>query len=203
MIFRKRIGSAAALGVAMLIGAGVTAPPAEAAYVVTLEQDGANVVATGIGTIDLAGLSLDFSQSTGSSMDPSVPEILTGEQGDVDLYNGVSGPTNFGCGGLIYADSASGDPVALDTSMGVGVPAGYVSGSALSDTATYDSATLSSLGVRPGVYKWTWGSGADADNFTLIAGAVPEPSTWALLLAGFGGLVMVSYRRTRKLASIG
>ncbi len=98
---------------------------------------------------------------------------------------------------------SSGDLVALDTSTGIGVPAGYLSGGPLSDSATYDNTTLASLGVTPGKYVWTWGSGADADSFTLIAGAVPEPSTWALLLAGFGGLATVAYRRTRKPASIG
>jgi hypothetical protein len=52
-----RIARAAALGVAMLIGGGVSAQPAQAAYTVTLEQMGSNVVATGSGTIDLTGLS--------------------------------------------------------------------------------------------------------------------------------------------------
>jgi hypothetical protein len=49
---------AAALGVAMLTGYGLSAPPAKAGYVVTLEQVGSNVVATGSGPIDLTGLTL-------------------------------------------------------------------------------------------------------------------------------------------------
>jgi hypothetical protein len=48
---------ASALGVAMLIGGGVSAPSAQAGYVVTLAQVGSNVVATGSGPIDLTGLS--------------------------------------------------------------------------------------------------------------------------------------------------
>ena len=50
--FVKRIGGAAAIGVAMLVGGGLSAPLAQAAYIVTLEQVGTNVVATGIGSLN-------------------------------------------------------------------------------------------------------------------------------------------------------
>jgi hypothetical protein len=33
---------------------------------------------------------------------------------------------------------------------------------------------------------------------TSIAGGVPEPSIWALMLIGFAGLGFISYRRTRR-----
>jgi len=36
---------------------------------------------------------------------------------------------------------------------------GYVSGSPLKDTMTFDNATFSSLTVTPGVYVWNWGAG--------------------------------------------
>ena len=56
------------------------------------------------------------------------------------------------------------------------MPSGYTSGSALSDTSTYDDASFSTLGVvTPGSYVWTWGSGADADSFTLDIVSVPAP----------------------------
>ena len=44
--------------------------------------------------------------------------------------------------------------------------AGYVSGTALSDMAIYSGKTLATLGVTPGTYVWTWGTGAN-QNFTL------------------------------------
>jgi hypothetical protein len=34
----------------------------------------------------------------------------------------------------------------------------------------------------------------------IIGTAVPEPSTWALMLAGFAGLALVGYRRSRKVS---
>jgi hypothetical protein len=59
------------------------------------------------------------------------------------------------------------------------VPTGY-SGTLLSDSATYSGQTFASLGVTPGTYVWTWGTGVN-QNFTLIA-AVPEAgSTFGLL----------------------
>jgi hypothetical protein len=52
------------------------------------------------------------------------------------------------------------------------VPNGYVSDSPLSDTSTYDNQTFVTLGATPGTYVWTWGSGADADSFTLDIGTI-------------------------------
>jgi len=83
------------------------------------------------------------------------------------------------------------------------LPAGYVSGNTLSDGATWNSASFSSLGATPGTYVWTWGSGAHADSFTLQIGAaaVPESSTWAMILLGFAGLGYAGWRSRRPQAS--
>jgi PEP-CTERM motif len=199
MMFRERIGSAAALGVAMLIGAGASAPPAAAAYVVTIKQEGPNVVTTGSGSIDLADLTFlgngfDFSDY----MAPAGAVIDTG-LGAFSFYSGVlQGPPNFGDGLVTYASSASGDFVSLDRVVSEifvpGLEGEYKSGSPISgSSAIYDDATFASLGITPGVYVWTWGSGAGADSFTIDA--VPEPSTWALLGVGFLGLAAVGMRR--------
>ena len=69
------------------------------------------------------------------------------------------------------------------------VPLGYVSGTPLSATDTYANQTFSSLGLTPGTYTTTWGTGAHADFLTVQVGpaAVPEPS--ALVTAGLGMLV--------------
>jgi hypothetical protein len=53
--------------------------------------------------------------------------------------------------------------------------------------------------VTPGTYKWTWGNGAN-QNFTFVvgAGAIPEPSTWAMMLLGFVGLGFAGYKSSAK-----
>jgi hypothetical protein len=83
------------------------------------------------------------------------------------------------------------------------VPAGYVSGHPLSDTATYDNQTLSSLGVTPGTYTWTWG---DPDSFTADIGTVspvPEPTTLWLMASGMLGLAgLISVQRRQKRTAI-
>jgi len=75
---------------------------------------------------------------------------------------------------------------------------GYVSGNPLSDTSTYNNATFASLGVTPGTYVWTWGTGTHADSFTLQIGpaAVPEPASLTVLALGLAGLGMAL--RTRR-----
>ena len=197
---KEQLGKAAALGVAMFISAGMSAPPAQAAYVVTLAQVGPDVVATGSGTIDLAGLFFSGSGSLASLMRPASPAISIGATGEADGYSGATAPSNFGSGLLTFASGGKGDIVEADDIF-ISVPAGYVSGAALSDSSTWDNATFAGLGVRPGVYVWTWGSGADADSFTLDARAVPEPSTWALLGVGFLGLAAIGLRARGKPAA--
>ena len=195
MILIKGIAS---LGAAMLIG--LSAPSAQAGYVVDLTQQGSNVVASGSGAIDLTGLFFLGSISLSSELDPNGPAILTGPAGasSVDAYGNSTGPANFGSGPQTFVDTGSGDFVGIFTPpearTTLFVPHGYVSDSFLSDTSTYDNQTFSSLGATPGTYKWTWGSGAN-QNFTLVIGTVvPEPSTWAMMLLGFAGLGFMGYQ---------
>ena len=168
----------AALGVGTLIGCGLRAPSAQAAYIVTLTQEGANVVATGSGTIDTSGLNILADYYNYSYIDSAGATIVTGpvSKTPISIYNGFSGPTSFGSGGITDASSGSGNLVGIE---GAGpllfLPPLYNSGSALSDSATYDNQTFTSLGLTPGSYTWTWGSGADADSFTLDVAAAPAP----------------------------
>jgi PEP-CTERM motif len=192
MIFIKEIAS---LGAAMLIG--LSAPSAEAGYVVDLTQQGSDVVATGSGPIDLTGLSFGGSLTNDlANITPSFGGIHTGPTlpVNVDTYTGITGPTSFGSGFESFPSSGSGDFVGVEQGFFLIVPLGYVSGNPLSDTSTYSSQTFSSVGVTPGTYKWTWGPGAN-QNFTLVIGTVvPEPSTWAMMALGFAVLGLAGYR---------
>jgi hypothetical protein len=209
----NKAGFASALIFTSLIG--TTAGPAQAAYVVTLTQDGSNLVAAGSGTLDLTDLSFDSDESgTGDSVVvvPQVGLIAIGLGGgqEISAFTGLTGPTNFGTsgpGGNMEADNATGDYVGVyGVLSSIFVPASYISGSPLSDSATWDNQSFSSVGATPGAYKWTWGSGTHADSFTLEIGGsgpspVPEPATWAMLLLGFAGLGYVGWRTQRKTAA--
>jgi len=196
-----RIAHAAALGVATLIGSGLSSPPARAAFTVTLLQEGSNVVATGSGTINTAGLNFVFVNTLPALVCACFADILTGSPSNqnADDYTGFTGPGNFGGGSFVNANSGSGDKVGIfGFDNGLYVPHGYVSKSPLSDTSTYDNQTFASLGVTPGTYEWTWGSGATADSFTLdivTPTSAPEPGSLPLLVMGLAGLGMVLRRR--------
>jgi hypothetical protein len=200
---------------ALLIGGnnGASASP----YVVTLEQVGPNVVATGSGQLDFAGL-------TFLGADPIVvpgfmrpapiltfsTAIVTGAPSTATDYIDatgtlLSGPDNFGSSGIDTASSGSGDTVGLIPPNGIGadgiiVPSGYVSDTALSDSSIYAGANFVILGVTPGTYKWTWGPGAD-QSFTLQIGT-PLPATLPLFATGIGGLGLLGWRRKRKAEAV-
>ena len=171
--------------------------PAQA-YTVTLEQMGADVVANGSGAINLTGLAFFGPGSFFiTTLVPSLGRISTGPPpsglGSVDVYRVFSGPANFGSGGQHNATESlsSGNFVGIQASVDeLFVPHGYISNSALSSSATWTGATFASLGVTPGTYVWTWGTGAN-QNFTLIIGGAGVPdggSTVSLLGCALLGL---------------
>ena len=83
----------------------------------------------------------------------------------------------------------------------VEVPQSYVSNSLLSDSATYNGSTFSSLGVTTGTYEFTWGRGVN-QNFTLQIGAAAVPdlgSTFGLFLLSFVALIGANRVRSLRL----
>jgi hypothetical protein len=106
---------AAAHVIAVLIGWTLLIWPAQAAYMVTLSQVGTDLVATGSGTIDLAALSVFETGAASPFIEPSIGYISTGAETVASFYHGntgkISGPTSFGSGGGIFANSGSGDTV--------------------------------------------------------------------------------------------
>jgi len=176
--FQSSLASTFAYVLAWLL----SAPLAQAGYTITLQQVGPDVVATGSGAIDLTGLTFNGSQSLTAEISAGLyipylgrvfSDITTGPTlSSGDFYGGVTGPTSFGQsigGHRSAATSGTGDMVGVFLGPfrnSLSVPTGYVSGSFLSDSATYGSQTLASLGVTPGTYVWAWGTGAN-QNFTL------------------------------------
>jgi hypothetical protein len=132
---------------------------------------------------------------------------VTGPTGSgTDLYTGLTGPTSFGSGGTFAPNNNTGseDFVGIDNAHDIPfvtppilfVPLGYVSGHSLMDSMTFDNATFASLGVTPGTYTWTWGTGLPNQNFTLVigpAGVSDGGSTVSLL--GFALLGLAALQR--------
>ena len=149
------------LAISLFVGANI---PADASsYVVTLDEVGSNVVATGSGQIDLTNLSLVCGPPCNSEpgLNAVGAFITTGAPNSfgvpIDLYSGVSGPTSFGSNVSAEANSGSGDLVGVQgNAHDLYLSAGYISDGHLSDSATYNNATFASLGVIPGTYVWTW-----------------------------------------------
>jgi len=168
------------LALVSLLGLGMT-QSARANYIVTLQEVGSDVVATGTGAIDLTGLTGPFPSNLTPFIWPSYPGIITGAPGLGAEWDGnqFSGPPNFGSGGITPADSGVGQlaGIAISPSLDViFVPFGYVNDTLLSNSATYNNATFATLGVTPGTYVWTWGTGPD-QNFTLQIGPASVPDT--------------------------
>lgn len=195
------------LSVACALLAVTTAAKASS-FVVTMDEVAGNVVVNGSGSIDTADLSF-YSQlnNAGSSIAPTYGYLAMGPYGTAfsfDGYNGLSGPTSFGSGAPRSSDGGAGDTVSIyaGSTAGelIGVPLGYVSGTALSDTQTFDGVTFATLGVTPGTYTWTWDGGAD--NFTLEIGPTPVPAALPLFTTGLGALGLLGWRRKKKAAAL-
>jgi hypothetical protein len=190
-ICSKSIGLILSVGFAL-------ASSAHAAVIIDITQQGSDVVVTGSGTIDSTDLLPSTPLGAGGNIDPSSASVLAGPiSGNLSLreWQGINGPTSFGNGPGAVATSGSGDLFGVAGLSGyLYLPGNYSSGVSLSATDTYSSSTISGLGLTPGTYVYTWGTGADADSLTVQIG-VPEPSTWAMMILGFLGLGWMTYRR--------
>jgi hypothetical protein len=192
-----------------LIIALAFASSAQGAVVINAVETGGNVVFTGTGSLSTLawtpqGISADF-----AFIDPG-KILLVGETPSVASFrfrepDNFVGPTDFGLDLQTFADSGSGGNadgsiegdifgLFFDSKQLV-VPGGYVQGTALSGTSTYNGLTFAALGMNVGSYTWSWGSGNTADSLTLNVGAVPVPAAVWLFGTALVGLVGFSKRK--------
>jgi hypothetical protein len=146
---------------------------------VTLLEVGSDVVMSGSGLMNLTNLTSIGSTYLGSTIAPAAARFVCGATGtgptpNSDRYTGstLSTPSNFGPFGQTSATSSTGDVFGISfTGLGsaVTVPVGYTSGF-LSGTSTYAGKTFATLGVTPGTYTWTWGTGSNVSTMILQIG---------------------------------
>jgi hypothetical protein len=175
----------------------------QASIVVNIEETGGNVVASYNGSINQTGLTF-----VGGAILDTV--LLYGTFGVLQfglppqervLGYSISGPVSWGSGSSVgYPSSYTGDFFAIQASA-PGGPRFYVNyfykdDAVLNGTETFTGATLAGLGLNLGQYVYT-----APGNQTITVniggssiGAVPEPASWALMIAGLG-LMGVALRR--------
>jgi hypothetical protein len=144
-------------------------------FTAVITEVGSNVAMSGTGSFNLGDLSLAYTYAgTGAVVYPSIGQLTIGTIGSTILqYSGatLTGPNSFGGGGGGSANSGTGSMFGVGP-VGFGdrtilVPNGYVSGNIITGTATYLNKTLSSLGLTPGTYTWSWGTGSNSGSFVL------------------------------------
>jgi hypothetical protein len=183
-----------------LLGLGVVFWPSIAAHsaiVLTVKQEGNDVVVIGSGSANTADLpapvqQLDYTNVFYYNQIYAGVDAFTNVSAqpvDVNLWSGLTGPSSFGTDTFISAnpDSASGDlfGIVADNNMGQSVlvlPLSYMSGDSLNGTSRFNNFTLADLGLSPGVFSWSWGMNPNADSFELRIEPVPVPAP--LPLAG-------------------
>lgn len=178
-------------------------PTARAGLIITFQEFGNDVTATGSGTANTDALAFLLGLSSSQvNLEPGSGNYRGGDVGvPFNLFSGISGPSSFGPGNSNnnIPSASSGDYFGLTAfNNRLFLPQGY-SGGTLSHTATWNNSSFASLGLTPGQYIYTWGIGPTFDTLTIHVSnaAVPEPSSMVLLSLG-AALVGGGFRRRRR-----
>ena len=151
-------------------------------FTVTVSEVGPNVVFSGVGTLNLGGLTFDSTTNEGAGLSPGDGQWIMGNTTSLDVYLSPSFtyPSSFGPGGAFVPPTNVGSTFGVINGGGSGkvllVPSGYTTNTFISGTTTYPNTTINSLGMTPGTYTWTWGTGVTRDSMIMIIN-VPETPT--------------------------
>ena len=148
---------------------------------VSVSQVGPDVVWSGSGSFNLTSLTLNqnlpgvtggfnraFAQFVVGPTSPSPATTYSGSS--FTTFPNSFGPTPGG----LSPSSSSGSIFGVVQTSGTGgprevlVPQGYVSGTVISGSMTYNTQTIAGMGLTPGTYTWSWGSGGDTSTLVMI-----------------------------------
>lgn len=166
--------------------------------------------------------------TTGAPLDPNEGRTFTFTIGDTEVPTIVPGLTNpnyrahaysfteFGSTTPVLVSAAPGHNIAFDISgqgglslTNSGVRNFFVFNTQLFDTVAYATARLTNPAAQPVFFTNTFrlstiagnGGPRPTDNYTVtiaVSPAVPEPTTWAMMIAGFGMIGGAMRRRTTR-----
>ena len=186
----------------------MVAGPAKAVIVLTVAQDGADVLITGSGSANTNALTEVSTSTTWNNVFTEIQLYAgpaTNDDGQVRAWGGAfGGPLLIG-GSSVTAlpePSSSDDLFGIVSDAGAAapwlvLPLSYSNGDSLSGSSRFANYTLADLGLSPGVLTWTWGSGLDADSLEIRINGDPVPAPLPLA----GGVVAWKFtRRMRRLS---
>lgn len=186
--------------------AGVAFRPTQAGLIFTFAEVGSDVVMTATGSLDLTNLNAQTNASwraqdngvqSGASSNEYVASGVAGDSTTPYTTTFTTAGGSFGERAFLAPSSVSGGIAGFLDGPGtdfVWVPAGYVSGSPLNATSTFNSTTLAGMGLIPGNYTWSW-SGSSPDTITVSV--VPEPGSLAFF--GAAALAVVGFAGARRM----
>lgn len=166
---------------------------AKGAVIVTIINMGDDLFVSGSGNLNITSLSSLGVSSLANPFMNTDRGLRLGSPAAALILQGATPLGSFAAASTVLtASSGSGDLFGLVNGE-VDVPENYVSGNPLNGSATFFGRSIASLGLIPGTYVSTWGSGGSADSFTLVI--VPEPS--CPMLIGVGAIWILGRRARR------
>jgi hypothetical protein len=186
--------------VAMFTSVGISAGN----IILTIQEEGANVVASYSGILDTSGFNTVNKDSEAGFIKPS--SGMFSALNDANLPSGGPGlsqvrsgdwtqaPTTFGSGDRAPAD---GFDIPAGNSFGfnqntIFVSPSYSSSSQLGGSLIFQNHDFSSLGIIAGTY-----TGTTSNDVTVTINAIPEPNSYGFLLGAAGLATALFFRRRR------